>query len=137
MFMRWADAEIRKVLGENDKRLQQRIQEEPPQGINPSCNQVPKGLPIDFHDTGWYNNCTPGKKPNIQQKKLGFENTKYKLPEVESDYSENEINSRRADIDEESFLENEYERSDSDTEMAHAGDPGIFEVPKGNAWEGW
>ncbi|MBW0555859.1 hypothetical protein O181_095574 [Austropuccinia psidii MF-1] len=63
--MRRVDAEIRKVLGENGKRLQQRIREQPPHSIPSSCNQVPKGLPIDFYDPGWYNNFTPGQKVGL------------------------------------------------------------------------
>ncbi|MBW0460824.1 hypothetical protein O181_000539 [Austropuccinia psidii MF-1] len=135
IFMHWVDAEIKKVLGENGTRLQQRIQEEPPQGIPSSCNWVSKGLPIYFYDPGWYNNCTQVQKvgladtrnvaflldvsssikgnqdPNemfdsqkFSKKYLYLKIQKYKLPEdmvqeVESEDSENKINSSREDID--------------------------------------
>ncbi|MBW0557443.1 hypothetical protein O181_097158 [Austropuccinia psidii MF-1] len=159
-------------FGESVRREWEKITT-PPHIIPSSCNRVPKGLPIDFYDPGWYNNCTLGQKvgladtrnvaflldvsnsikgnqdPNetldsqtFSKKYLDLKIQKYKLPEdmvpeVESDDSENEINASSADIDEGSFLDDEDERSDSDTEMAHAGDPGIFAVPRGNAWEGW
>ncbi|MBW0497822.1 hypothetical protein O181_037537 [Austropuccinia psidii MF-1] len=63
--MRWVDEEIEKAEGENGKHTQRQIREEPLVEMRSVCNQVPKGLPIDFYDSAWLNNCTPGQKVGL------------------------------------------------------------------------
>ncbi|MBW0537892.1 hypothetical protein O181_077607 [Austropuccinia psidii MF-1] len=63
--MQRVDEEIEKAEGKNGKRTQRRIREEPLVEMMCVCNQVPKGLLIDFYDAAWFNNCTPGQKVGL------------------------------------------------------------------------
>ncbi|MBW0573392.1 hypothetical protein O181_113107 [Austropuccinia psidii MF-1] len=65
-FMRRVDEEIEKADRIEKKILQERNQivvDSPSISIH---SHPPKGLPIDFYNSSWFNNCPPGQKPTVE-----------------------------------------------------------------------
>ncbi|MBW0517937.1 hypothetical protein O181_057652 [Austropuccinia psidii MF-1] len=61
-FMRRVDEEIEKTDNANGKRTQRRQRVEPQSPMESLCKRVPKGLPLDFYDPEWFNECPSGER---------------------------------------------------------------------------
>ncbi|MBW0580121.1 hypothetical protein O181_119836 [Austropuccinia psidii MF-1] len=60
--MRRVDEEIEKAERDNGKTSNRRHRLVPDKPVTSICNQVPRGLPIDFHEPSWFNNRKAGQK---------------------------------------------------------------------------
>ncbi|MBW0575620.1 hypothetical protein O181_115335 [Austropuccinia psidii MF-1] len=124
ILMRRVDEEIEKaelIEGKRSKR-QNRIEVDSP---NVSTNsQPPKGLPIDFYDPTWFNNCPVGKKtiladafkvaflPNASQSIRGVQHPDERLSDRNFTEKYWEINTEKYDLSHEIAREDEDSESD-------------------------